>query len=75
MAQLVKTLPATQETGVQSLGWEDFLEDGMVTHSGVLAWRISTEKPGGATVHRVAKTQTQLNDFHSTVWYVCFKCE
>ena len=43
MAQLVKNLPATQETGVQSLGWEDSLEDGMVSHSGVLAWRISTD--------------------------------
>ena len=39
MAQLVKNLPAMQETGVQSLGWEDPLEKGKVTHSSILAWR------------------------------------
>ena len=40
VAQLVKNLPATRETWVQSLGWEDPLEKGMATHSGILAWRI-----------------------------------
>ena len=40
-ARTVKNLPAVQETGVQSLGWEDPLEKGMATHSGTLAWRIS----------------------------------
>ena len=40
MAQTVKHLPAMQEAWVQSLGWEDPLEDGMATHSTVLAWRI-----------------------------------
>ena len=48
MAQLVKNRSAMQETWVHSLGWEDPLEEGMVTHSGILAWRISwTEEPGG----------------------------
>ena len=48
MAQMVKNLPAMQETGVQSLGWEAPLEKGMATHSGILAWRIPwTEEPGG----------------------------
>ena len=48
MAQTVKNLPAMQETGVQSLGWEAPLEKGMATHSGILAWRIPwTEEPGG----------------------------
>ena len=48
MAQLVKNLPAMQETRVQSLGWEDPLEKGMETHSSILAWRIPwTEEPGG----------------------------
>ena len=48
MAQMVKNPPAMQETGVQSLGWEDPLEKGMSTHSSILAWRIPlTEKPGG----------------------------
>ena len=40
VAQLVKNLPAVQETWVQFLGWEDPLEKGMATHSSVLAWRI-----------------------------------
>ena len=47
MAQMVKNLPAIQETQVQSLNQEDPLENGMATHSSILAWRISwTEKPG-----------------------------
>ena len=47
MAQIVKNLPAIQETGVQSLGQEDILEKGMATHSSTLAWEIPwTEEPG-----------------------------
>ena len=47
MAQTVKNLPAVRETWVQSLGWEDPLEDGMATHSSILAWRTPwTEEPG-----------------------------
>ena len=47
MAQLVKNLPAMQETQVRSLGQEDLLEKGMATHSSILAWRITwTEEPG-----------------------------
>ena len=40
VAQLVKNPPAVQETWVQSLGWEDPLEEGKATHSSILAWRI-----------------------------------
>ena len=48
VAQMVKNLPAGQEVWVQSLGREDPLEKGMVTHSSILAWRIPwAEKPGG----------------------------
>ena len=51
MVQWVKNLLAMQETQeirVQSLGWEDPLEEGMATHSSILAWRIPwTEEPGG----------------------------
>ena len=53
MAQWVKNLPSIclqemQETQVWSLGWEDPLEEGMATHSNILAWRIPwTEEPGG----------------------------
>ena len=48
MAQIVKNLPAMQETWVQSLGQEDPLDKGMATHSSIRAWRISwTEELGG----------------------------
>ena len=40
VAQMVKNLPAMQETQVRSLVWEDPLEKGMVNHSSILAWRI-----------------------------------
>ena len=40
MAPVVKNPPAVQETWVSSLGEEDPLEEGMATHSGILAWRI-----------------------------------
>ena len=45
---MVKNLPAMQEAQVQSLGWENALEKGMATHSGILAWRIPwTGEPAG----------------------------
>ena len=45
---MVKNLPAVWETRVQSLAWEDPLEEGMAIHSSILAWRIPwAEKPGG----------------------------
>ena len=45
---MVKNQPAMQETQVGSLGWEDPLEEGLVSHSSILAWRIAwTEEPGG----------------------------
>ena len=48
VAQRVKSLPVVRETDFRSLGWEDPLEEGMATHSSILAWRISwTEEPGG----------------------------
>ena len=48
VTQMVKNLPAVQETWVQSLGREDPLEKGKAPHSSILAWRISwTEGPGG----------------------------
>ena len=57
MAQVVKNLLAMQETWVRSLGREDPLEEGMATHSHILAW---TEEPGQLhTVHGVAKSQTE----------------
>ena len=47
VAQMVKNLPAMQDTWVQSLDWEDPLEKGMATHPSILAWEIPwTEEPG-----------------------------
>ena len=49
VAQLVKNLPAMQETWVRSLGWEDPLKKGKATHSSILAWRIPwTMQPMGS---------------------------
>ena len=59
VAQLVKNLPSVQETWVQSLGWKDPLEEGMATHSSILAWRIPMDRGAWwATVHGVTKSQT-----------------
>ena len=44
VAQMVKSLPATQETWVRSSGQEDPLEKGMATHSSILAWRIQGQR-------------------------------
>ena len=61
VAQLVKNLPAVQETWVQSLGWEDLLKKGKATHFSILAWRIPWTR-----VHGVTKNRTRLRDlqFH-----------
>ena len=54
---MVENPPAMWETWARSLGWEDPLEEGMATHSSILAWRIPwTEEPG--TVHGVTESQT-----------------
>ena len=59
VAQTVKNLPAMWETWVRALGWEDPLDEGMVTHSSVLAWRIPMDRGAWwATVHEVTKSQT-----------------
>ena len=61
-AQQVKNpfaIQETQEPQVPSLGWKDPLEEEMVTHSSILAWRIPwTEEARPATVHGVAKSDT-----------------
>ena len=62
---MVKNPPVVQETQVQSLGREDSLEEGMATHSSILAWRIPMDRGAWrATVHGVTKSQTRLSDFH-----------
>ena len=58
---MVKNLPAVWETWVPPLGWEDPLEEGLATHSSIIAWRIPMDRGAWrATVHRVTKSQTQL---------------
>ena len=61
MAQTVKNLSAvkeTEETWVQSLGWEDPPEEGKATHSSIAAWRIPMDREAWqAAVHRVTKSQ------------------
>ena len=55
---MVENPPTMWKTWVQSLGWEDPLEEGMANHSSILAWRIPwTEEPGG--LHGAEKSQMQ----------------
>ena len=59
VAQMVRNLPAMWKTWVRSLGWEDPLEEGMATHSSILAWRIPMDRGAWqATAYRVAKNRT-----------------
>ena len=60
---MVNNLPEIQKTGVQSLGWENPLEEGMATLSSVLAWRIPMDRGAWqATVHGITKSWTRLRD-------------
>ena len=62
VALVVKSLPAHAETRVQSLGWEDSLEEGMETHSSILVWRMP-EEPGGL----------QSMESQRVVWHACIQ--
>ena len=74
---MVKNPPAIQETGVQSLGWDDPLEKGLETLSSILAWRIPwTEEPGGLQSmgsQRVGQTE-QLTHTHTHTHFLEVKC-
>ena len=73
VAQMVKNLPAMWETWVQSLGWEDPVEEGMSTNSSVLAWRILMDKgTWQATVHGVAKSQDSTKPLSIRNNYIIF---
>ena len=75
MAQMVKRLPAMQETRVRFLGWEDPLEKEMATHSSTLAWKIPwMAEPGGLqswghkqsdTTERLHFSFAEVNESHS----------
>ena len=70
MAQMVKNLPAMQETQVQSLGWEDPLEKGMATHSSILAWRIPwTEEPDRLQSSLQSQTQQKGLSIHTGFYH------
>ena len=61
VAQKVKNLPAMGETQVQSLGWEDPLDEGMTTRSSILAWRIPcTEEPG--RLHSMGSQESDMTE-------------
>ena len=65
--QMVKNPPAMWEIWVQSLGWEDPLEEGMATHSSILAWRIPwTEKPNELQPLRLQRVRHDCATKHST---------
>ena len=64
---MVKNLPAMQEAWVQSLDWEGLLEEGMATHSSILAWRIPMDRGAWRTaVPGVAQSQTRLKRLSSS---------
>ena len=75
MAQTVKNPPGMRETWVQSLGWEDSLEEGMATHSTILAWRLPwTEEPGrlqSTGSQRVGHDTTEQLHFHFHSLHFC----
>ena len=65
MAQMVKNLRAVQETWVWSLGWEDPLEKGMVSHSYIFAWKIPRkEEPGGLQTRGLQRVR---HDWHTDI--------
>ena len=73
MVQMVKNLPAIQDTCVLLLGWEDTLEEGMATHSSILVWRIPMDRGAWqTTANGVAKSQIQLERL-STFYHILFK--
>ena len=75
VAQMVKNLPAMQETWDWSLGWEDPLEKGMAMHFSILAWRVSVDRGAWwATVHGGMKSQTWLSDRAQSTVYPSIHC-
>ena len=66
---MVKNLPAMSETWVRSLGREYPLEEGMATHSSILAWKIPMDREAWrATSNEIAKSWTGLSNLHMQVF-------
>ena len=72
MAQMVKNPPAMQDTWVRSLGWEDPLEEGMATHSSIVAWRIPMDRVGYSPWGRTESDMTERlsSSTWPRVWYI-----
>ena len=72
---MVKNLPALWETWVQSLGWEDPLEEGMATHSSILAWRIPMDRGAWWVVahgdHKELDMTERLSTQHISLPFFC----
>ena len=60
VAQMVKNLPAMRKTWVQSLAWEDSLEEGMATHFSILAWGIPMDR--GAWLQPMGSQKLDMTD-------------
>ena len=69
MAQTVKNLPSMQETRLQSLGWEDPLENEMATHSSILAWSISMDRGTGWAID-ITSTWILKHDMEELIYKV-----
>ena len=71
-AQIVKNLPTTWETCVLSLGfWKDSLEEGMATHSNILAWRIPMDRPISDPLKSFLHGETYYLKVYFTGFYRC----
>ena len=70
-SSVVKNPPAMQETWVQSLGWEDPLEEGTATHSSVLAWRIPWTELGYNPQGRTESDTTEATEEKQHEFYYC----
>ena len=77
VAQLVKNLPAMQETLVRFLGWEDPLEEGMATHSSILVWRISMDRGVWQTIvhggHKELDMTERLSTAQHSTTHSCYE--
>ena len=79
VAQMVKNSPAVPETWVWSLGWEDPLEEGMATHSSILAWRIPTHRGAWSLVgyspwgQKDSDTTERLSTIYHCLSIICWR--
>ena len=69
VGQMVKNVPAMQETWIRSLGWEDPLEEGKATHSSILAWRILMDRGAWCPWGHKELDTTEQPDFFTFIFY------